>query len=178
LISETIASGLPRRALIQRIGGRWYNCAMAPRFGQVCRGRFRFGLRSLLVVVTLACVWLGWNANVVHQRRAMLADVESRGGRIIVGYALFQGSELVSADPSSWRAPRSFSSLTMLPGDQNLSWIRALLGDRTIAVIYLPSGEFADDDAQRIQAAFPEALLLPGPFGMQSMAETRTGDAR
>jgi hypothetical protein len=33
----------------------------------------RFSLRGLLVVVTLAAIWLGWNVYVVNQRKAALA---------------------------------------------------------------------------------------------------------
>ena len=43
--------------------------------------RPRFSLRTLLVVVTAVCVWLGWQASIVYQRKAMKAEIEARGGR-------------------------------------------------------------------------------------------------
>jgi hypothetical protein len=38
------------------------------------RGRFRFTLRSLFVIVTLVAVWLGWSLNWIRQRREFLRD--------------------------------------------------------------------------------------------------------
>jgi hypothetical protein len=138
--------------------------------------RIRFSLRALLTLVTLCCLWLGWDASLVHARRAMLLEVESRGGRIIGGTALVNGFASNST-PSQWPASGNVTALTVLPDERPISWTRQLMGDHTIGVIYLPSGEFSDDDGRRIQAAFPEALLLPGPFGMQSLAESRAGDS-
>ena len=56
---------------------------MAPPVALVRRLRFRFGLRSLFLLITLVCVWLGWNARVVNERREMLRDAESRGASVI-----------------------------------------------------------------------------------------------
>jgi hypothetical protein len=39
--------------------------------------RWSFSLRTLFVVVTLACVWLGWNASIVQRRKAFSAENES-----------------------------------------------------------------------------------------------------
>jgi hypothetical protein len=36
------------------------------------RRLFRYSLRTLFVVVTLFCIWLGWNLHQVRQREAML----------------------------------------------------------------------------------------------------------
>ena len=41
----------------------------------------RFSLRTLLVVVTALGCWLGWQANLVHQRSAARRRIEARGGR-------------------------------------------------------------------------------------------------
>src|SRR5262245_52434759 len=38
---------------------------------------FSFSLRSLLVVITLVCVWLAWESSVVRQRQRMLAQVRA-----------------------------------------------------------------------------------------------------
>ena len=127
----------------------------------------RFRLRTLFVLLTLACLWLGWNVRVVNQRREMLKDVESRGGRVIAGSTLINGAPPAAQGGSAGVWSSSISSLTILPMDGRVSWPRKLLGDHTIAVMYLPSSEFYADDAERIQEVFPETLLLPGPFGMQ-----------
>ena len=36
--------------------------------------RFRFGLRSLFMLVTMICVWFGYSMNWIRQRRAMLNE--------------------------------------------------------------------------------------------------------
>jgi hypothetical protein len=43
---------------------------------------FRYSLRTLLVLVTVFCVWLGWQANIVHKRKAAIAEIEAGGGAI------------------------------------------------------------------------------------------------
>src|SRR6185295_19980991 len=40
---------------------------------------FRFSLRTLLVVVTLLCVWLGWQIHAVRQRSAIIAELRATG---------------------------------------------------------------------------------------------------
>jgi hypothetical protein len=35
---------------------------------------FRFGLRTMFVVVTVVCVWLGYHVNWMHRRRALLNE--------------------------------------------------------------------------------------------------------
>jgi hypothetical protein len=41
------------------------------------RRLFRFSLRTLFVVVTVFCVWLGYNLNWLRQRRAVIQDSQS-----------------------------------------------------------------------------------------------------
>ena len=40
-----------------------------------------FSLRTLFIVMTLACVWLGWEYNVSRERHRVRAWVEAHGGR-------------------------------------------------------------------------------------------------
>jgi hypothetical protein len=138
--------------------------------------RFRYSLRMLFVLVTVCCLWLGWNASVVRARRDMLRDVESRGGRAIEGFVLEGGQPLAWLDSTNMVPASGAMCEPVLPSSESPSSIRQLLGDATVGVIYLPSSEFSNEDAQRIQAKFPEALLLPGPFGMQANYQTSTVD--
>ena len=41
---------------------------------------FRFSLRTLLVTVTLLCVWLGWQARIVQERKGLLELLTQSGG--------------------------------------------------------------------------------------------------
>src|SRR5262245_26150816 len=38
---------------------------------------FRFSLRTMLVCVTLLCCWLAWETGVVHERKALRAELRS-----------------------------------------------------------------------------------------------------
>jgi hypothetical protein len=38
---------------------------------------FRYSLSTLLVLVTVFCIWLGWQANIVHKRKAAIAELTS-----------------------------------------------------------------------------------------------------
>ena len=42
--------------------------------------RFRFSLRTLFVVVTVACVWLGYQLNWIRQRHEILRKNDQLGG--------------------------------------------------------------------------------------------------
>ena len=39
--------------------------------------RFAFSLRTLFVVVTVVCIWLGWNVNQVQRRNAFLEYLDT-----------------------------------------------------------------------------------------------------
>src|SRR5262245_35817365 len=40
----------------------------------------RYSLRTLLVLVTVFCLWLGWQVRIVHKRKAALREIEDAGG--------------------------------------------------------------------------------------------------
>jgi hypothetical protein len=93
------------------------------------RRPFQFRLRTLLIVVTLNCViigWLGMQATVVRERRAMLS-------RLPGGYS-------VDDDGAG------------------ISWIRHLFGDQGIGLIQL-GGSPTDEQLDRYRTAFPEACI-------------------
>jgi hypothetical protein len=160
-----MASGWRLPATTRNPNDRWaaYNKGMKPDATRD-RRRFRFSLRMLFVLVTVICLWLGWNARTVNARRALLAEIESRGGQAICG------PEVIGL--RCWSP-----ALLFVETDVPVSPIRRLLGDSVVEVIYLPSAAFSCDDGDRIQDVFPEALLLPGPFGMQTMVPYGTGES-
>jgi hypothetical protein len=95
----------------------------------------QFSLRSLLIGVTLFCVvvggYVGWQAKVVRERKAMLDSLDKSGG----GYVGF----LALGNPQ-----------VEVPA------IRHWLGDRAIKEILIRESRFKEQ-APRFQIAFPEA---------------------
>ena len=114
--------------------------------------RFAFSLRTLLVVVTVLCCWLGWNIRVVHERRAVRAAFVSEDWEVGFG-----------------------------DSEASVSWIRRLLGDEPVGSIYRLHGLPPTNDLFHARACFPEATLytttsphfspcvaLGGAFGLES----------
>src|SRR6187397_1591966 len=94
---------------------------------------FSFTLRTLFVIVTATCVWLGWNVNLVRQRKIARASVHEAGGGLC-GWAEGQGSP-------------------------KLPWIRRALGDTSVLVMWTSST--SRDEYSRLQRLFPEATINP-----------------
>ena len=90
--------------------------------------RPRFSLRTLLVVVTLVSIWLGWNWRTMKSRQQILESIQMAGGF-------------------------TFNVL----GTAKISVIRNLLGDRPHEQIILPEDRFSTADVRHIESLFPEA---------------------
>ena len=101
---------------------------------------FRFSLRTLLVVVTVVCVWLGWQLSIVRQRRAKITELEGR-------HWVFVGG-----DDSSLRYRAGFERRNKFPD------FRRWLGDQPIFCIGIQADASAVE-VHEISALFPEALL-------------------
>ena len=99
--------------------------------------RLQFGLGTMLVVVTIFALWLGWEVRFIRERQAFLQWIKSQeptGGFVI---------------RSSWSgapAPIPF-------------W-RRWLGDEPENLIELPAGSMPADRDQA-KALFPEAVVKP-----------------
>ncbi len=109
---------------------------------------YRWSLRTLFAVVTVFAVWLGWHMKIVHQRRAYLDGLKSRG----LSY------ELVSESESAYRDVGSdYMSYYELPGPVSIPFWRRWLGDD--AAIRISVGDVATeaDEARRL---FPEVGVV------------------
>ena len=103
---------------------------------------FRFSLRTLFVVVSVFALWIGWNANTVHKRRAAWTEIESRGGRI-------NSSDDV------------YDLFVQAPEPPQLPLVRRWLGDRVVRDIIL-SHAAPQSEVDRLNRIFPEAVsILP-----------------
>ena len=90
-----------------------------------------YSVRTLLLAVTVFCVWLGWQVSIVRDRKAMLQRIDAAGGN------------------GTWR-DRS--------GGKHLMWHRRKLGDRFIPRITVPSS-WTDEQITEITQLFPEAKV-------------------
>jgi hypothetical protein len=98
------------------------------------RRRFQFRLRTLMIGVTLLavlCAYVGWQAKIVRERRAMLGTIDAAGGRYLV---INEGDV-----PAGMAGP---------------GWIRRLLGDVAVVEIDFHTSSLSQDD---LKEKFPEA---------------------
>jgi hypothetical protein len=116
----------------------------------------------LFVLITLLCVWLGWQASIVQHRKRALAEYQAKG--------VFQ-----------------FSETPLYPGAElpSLPLVRRWLGDKPIRrvqyVRHLPG--FSEADLTRLQKVFPEAEFAeplmepchPGCFPAGTLVDTPRG---
>jgi hypothetical protein len=123
---------------------------------------FRFGLRTMFVVVTVLAIplgWLVWQMQIVRERKAVLKDLQAKASPAeVVDYI---GLETHERDPE----------LLQLMNGANFDYarvsaIRRRLGDETCAVLAVPES-FDAKLIDRMERAFPEAYL----------AVTEAGDA-
>jgi hypothetical protein len=102
------------------------------------RRRFQFRLRTLMIGVTLFCVFAGYiasQANIVRARSAMRDEINHSGGVVRV---------LIANEDNA---------------DHVVPWIRTLIRDRAVSFIGLPIAvgiEYRD----RVHALFPEAEIF------------------
>ena len=95
---------------------------------------FQFSLRSLMIGVTLLavpCAYVGWQAKIVRERRAMLGTIDAVGGR----YLAINAGEL----PAGMTGP---------------GWIRWFLADVAVVEIDFHASSLSQDD---LKEKFPEA---------------------
>jgi hypothetical protein len=97
------------------------------------RSRLRYSLRSLILVVTALCVWLGWNAYQVRKREALRMEIGWRGAVVRSG----GGQETLARVPVVWRC----------------------MGAQPVRAIELPGDIFTEKDLQAVRPWFPEAKV-------------------
>ena len=73
------------------------------------RRYLRFSLRTFLVVLTVVCVWFGWQVSQVNQRRQAVAWVLEMGGLVRYDYEVGdEGNTIPDAKPISPEWLRDF----------------------------------------------------------------------
>jgi len=101
-------------------------------------GGMKFSLRTLFVLVTLCCVFLGWQWRIVHERRAVVQWLQS------------------SYDYDEKRPAGAKIVICQEDGSQ-LSWLRRRFGDASYHwSCILPATE---REQLRMFSAFPQAAI-------------------
>jgi hypothetical protein len=106
---------------------------------------FQFSLGTLLIGVTLLaipCAWVGWQAKIIHRRKAMINKLTRMDG------ACLTVAQIAEVEPS-----HEFDDTTL-----KLPWIRKWLGDEPMFGLYIPES-VPEADANEIASAFPEAVV-------------------
>jgi hypothetical protein len=112
-----------------------------------------FSLSTLLIALTVFCVWLGWQVNIVRERQRLLGKI----------------AEISQVEPyqpeynvGRLAEPRFVCRLECQPCD--VSAIRRALGDRPWMKIQFLADP-AEDLIKEVAAAFPEAHIEHWPEG-------------
>lgn len=119
------------------------------RFGN-SHWRLKFGVRTLLLALTVLSVWLGWNANIVRERRIARKDIEASGATVIESDA-----------PGSWpyHIPIGYSLVMIRPATP-LSTVRGMMGDISVSAIIVREQGSMERQVSLAEARFPEAKII------------------
>ncbi len=113
--------------------------------------RFAFSLRTMFVVVTVLCLWLGWNANIVLERKAFI-EMLKRQGHNPYRATISPNDPFGATGGTVFRGPGKFRA-------NPLPWVRRMLGDEPVPILGLPD----DMDAaqvRRVRKLFPETPVM------------------
>ena len=103
---------------------------------------FRFSLRTMFVLVTVLCVWLGYQLNWIRQRRE---EIKSERVDPMHTQMCFE----TSAEPPTYQAPA-------------LLWFFGERGYSSVWTQDFPTNEMALTEAKRVRRLFPEAMIYFG----------------
>ena len=110
----------------------------------------RFSIRSLLVAVTIVCVWLGWQVSIVWNRKMLRDQLVERGGFII-------STSEIPTDENG----QPIQDLSLQPHGR---FVRQLLGDEEPGGFMLPL-DYSEAEYKELRAAFPgTAFVALTPF--------------
>jgi hypothetical protein len=106
----------------------------------------RYSIRTLLVAVSLFCVWLGWQTSIVRERRDVRALLRQR--KAVVG---------TNYDPYVLGREQGRLVHPVFTAQPSITWIRAAMGDEGVRCIIVKA--LSRDEQERVAKAFPEARI-------------------
>jgi hypothetical protein len=107
-----------------------------------------YSIRTLLIAVTILCVWLGWQWRIVNERRELRSLIESRGGSLT-------NSSIESAGANPFVAANG------PPPPKDPPYFRRWLGDQSVRSITYPQGSLTAGELDSVGHSFPEAIIRP-----------------
>lgn len=142
------------------------------------RGLFRFSLRALLVIMTIACIWIGMIAHRAQQQRRAVEAITRDGGWLLYDYQVWpegQGPTLVpgrSYGDSLGGRPQRLRLEAEPPGPK---WLRLWIGDHyfvtPITLKNRGSGKSSENSLRFLNGlpsletlSWPEATFEKGDF--------------
>ena len=102
--------------------------------------RFRFGLKSVFIVLTVCCLWFGWQVRLVREREQLWQFVKS-------------------VDPEVNLGPISLNE------DRQLPYVWKLLGAKYEPALFLRRDHFSQTEIDRVITLFPESQIHVAPKG-------------
>ena len=115
------------------------------------RHRFRFGLRTLVIAITVLCVWLGFEVNAARRQHNAVQAILQAGGTVSYDYQTVP----VPSDPDSFNINRN-ATLSAA------AWLRSIFGDDffcNVILVYFGNGLSRDFDLERL-ASLPSLRRL------------------
>src|SRR5205809_451617 len=109
--------------------------------------RFTFNLRTMFVAMTIFGVWLGWQLQVVRERKAVIAELRRTIGQSWVHYSTLESDPYYGRKRDDYEYAR-------------ISIVRRLLGDEScVSLGVLVRRPLNPQMIERMKHTFPEAEL-------------------
>ena len=119
---------------------------------------FRFSLRTLFIAMTVFCLWLGWNVQIVHERNAMRHKIRRDGGWVVIenpakGPDIAQGPVNDEGTEIPDHVFRVFDIET--DGVNPIPLVRRMLGDEFVVMVRVKR----ESEVESVQRIFPGCLI-------------------
>jgi hypothetical protein len=133
-----------------------------------------FSLRTMFVLMTVLCCWLGWEMSIVRQRQSVLKELKLNPDYRVTLAADWEKGPM----PGVWPD---------IPAVAAIPTMRTWLGDQAVQEIWYPHFQTeSQPEVRRLARTFPEARLIrsqeqlmepchPGCFPRGTLVETPSG---
>ncbi len=88
----------------------------------------QFSLRGFLVVLTIGCLWLGWQVNRAREQREAVQAIEALGGVVVYDWQ----PKLTTQSKGEWSVHQGRWKFTLADGNatpDGPAWLRRIVGE-------------------------------------------------